>query len=334
MSVSTVQDVGRPLITIAITCYNAEDTIQRAVESALNQTWRRREIVIVDDGSTDGSRTILRKLERTHPELRVIAHEENSGFPSALNTVLSEARGVFVAFLDDDDASVPSRVVRQYQRIVEYEAKHPGATILCYSNRDVVEAGNLNPSMRLLGIGRVPVEPFGPQVADYVLGLSRGDGRHCWGRFGSCTLMARTQALRDLGSFDARFRRCAELDFAVRAALAGSHFISVDAPLVTQYLTPTADKAGEVRLRYRLLLVEKHRDYLKQKRSYAGAWCYVHARFHRSRHGRWRLWYLAALIVFPWRVSLRRIRGSSMLARLRPVPDGPRRPDRQHRLVR
>lgn len=76
-----------------------------------------------------------------------------------------------MAFLDDDDASVPTRVVRQYQRIVGYEAKHPGATILCYSNRDVVEAGNQSPSMRLLGIGRVPVEPFGPQVADYVLGL-------------------------------------------------------------------------------------------------------------------------------------------------------------------
>jgi glycosyltransferase involved in cell wall biosynthesis len=41
MSVSTVQDVGRTLITIAITCYNGEDTIQRAVESALNQTWKK-----------------------------------------------------------------------------------------------------------------------------------------------------------------------------------------------------------------------------------------------------------------------------------------------------
>lgn len=175
MSVSTVQDVGRPLITIAITCYNGEDTIQRAVESALNQTWRRREIVIVDDGSTDGSRTIVRKLERTHPELRVNAHEENSGFPSALNTVLSEARGVFVAFFDDDDASVPTRVVRQYQRIVGYEAKHPGATISCYSNRDVVEAGNQSPSMRLLGIGRVPVEPFGPQVRGLCTGSFTGE---------------------------------------------------------------------------------------------------------------------------------------------------------------
>jgi glycosyltransferase involved in cell wall biosynthesis len=68
MSVSTVQDVGRPLITIPITCYNGEDTIQRAVESALNQTWRRREIVIVDDGSTDGSLWAAHDYCRCVPE--------------------------------------------------------------------------------------------------------------------------------------------------------------------------------------------------------------------------------------------------------------------------
>ena len=264
----------------------------------------------------------MRKLERTHPELRVNAHEENSGFPIALNTVLSEARGVFVAFFDDDDASVPTRVVRQYQRIVGYEAEsfqvQPSRAT---SNRDVVEAGNQSPSSVFSVSVACPWNRLGPRSRIMYWVFYRGDGRHCWGRFGSCTLMARTQALRDLGSFDARFRRCAELDFAVRAALAGSHFISVDAPLVTQYLTPTADKAGEVRLRYRLLLVEKHRAYLKEKRCYAGAWCYMHARFHRTRHGRWRLWYLAALVLFPWRVSLRRITGSSVLRRLRPVPE-------------
>ncbi len=145
----------------------------------------------------------MRKLERTHPELRVNAHEENSGFPIALNTVLSEARGVFVAFFDDDDASVPTRVVRQYQRIVGYEAKHPGATISCYSNRDVVEAGNQSPSMRLLGIGRVPVEPFGPQVADYVLGLLQGR---------RSSLLGKIRKLHtygpDAGSARPRFLRC------------------------------------------------------------------------------------------------------------------------------
>ena len=51
-----------------------------------------------------------------------------------------------------------------------------------------------------------------------------------------------------------------------------------------------------------------------------GAWCYMHAQFHRSRTAGWRLWYLAALVLFPWDVSRGRIKGSSVLARLRLLP--------------
>jgi glycosyltransferase involved in cell wall biosynthesis len=314
-------DSVRPLITIALTCYDAEQTIVRAVESAVAQTWPEREILVVDDGSTDRSVTLLGKLEQTRRDVRVIRHESNGGVPEARNTLLAQARGTFIAFLDDDDASVPARIEQQYRRIVEYESAHPGVNVLCYSNRDVVQAGDSRPTSQRLGIGRLSPSPSGPIVADYVLGLVKDDGLHQWGMLGSCTLMARTQTLRELGGFDVRFRRCAELDLAVRAALGGAHFISVDAPLVTQYLTPTVDKAGDADLRYRLLLLEKHRRYLEDERSYLGAWCYMHAQFHRGRHRRWRLWYVAALVLFPWRLSRERLRRSSLLARLplRPV---------------
>lgn len=321
MSVGSGRDAVRPLITIGMTCYEAEDTIRRAVESALAQTWTAREIIIVDDGSADGSATVVEEIGRTHDEIRLIRHGENRGVAEARNTVLAHARGTFIAFFDDDDESTPDRLEHQYRRIVEYEQHHPGAPVFCYANRLVVPPGKREPTFERHGIGRVPPEPSGPIAADYVLGVLRDDGKHSWGMLGSGTLMARTEAFRVLGGFDGSFRRRAELDLAVRAAFAGAHFISVDAPLVTQHLTPTADNAGDAQLRYRLLLVEKHRDYLKEKRCYAGAWCYMHARFHRPRHGWWRLWYLAALILFPWRVSLQRIRGSSVLARLRLVPE-------------
>ena len=309
-----------PLITFGITCYNARDSIRGAVESALTQTWPVREIIVVDDASTDGSDRVLQRLVRAHSEVRVVRHGVNRGFPSALNTLVAQARGTFIALFDDDDESVPDRVCRQYRRIINYEATHPGASVLCYSNRNVVPAGAQEVDFGRLGIGRQPPEPNGPVVADYVLGLMKDDGRHCWGMFGSCTLMGRTETLRGLGGFDQRFRRCAELDLAVRAALGGAHFISVDAPLVTQHLTPSADKAGKVDLQYRLLLLEKHKAFLTQKRAYVGAWCYMHAQFYSGRDWRWRLWYLAALACFPWRLSRERLRQSSLLARLGLVP--------------
>jgi glycosyltransferase involved in cell wall biosynthesis len=310
----------QPLITVGITCYEAERTIERAVTSALAQTWREREILIVDDGSTDRSATLLAELERRHKEIRLIRHRSNRGVAEARNTLLTHASGTFIAFFDDDDESVPDRLEQQYRRLLEYESTHPAATVFCYANRDVVQAGEHLPTSQRLGIGRQLPAPSGPIVADYVLGLMKDDGRHCWGMLGSCTLMARTQAFRALGGFDGRFRRCAELDLAVRAALEGAHFISVDAPLVTQYLTPTADKGGNAELQYPLLLVKKHRGYLKEKKCYAGAWCYMHARFYSWSRQWWRLWYLAALICFPRHVSWERIKRSSLLARLRMAP--------------
>jgi glycosyltransferase involved in cell wall biosynthesis len=317
---SSAPEAAPPLITIAITCYDAEDTIWRAVESASAQTWSEREIIVVDDGSTDGSIALLSELARKHPEMRVVRHGSNRGVPEARNTLLAEATGTLIAFFDDDDESGPERLEQQHRRIVEYESVHPGATVLCYSDRAVVEAGAMHPTSQRLGIGRLPPSPSGTIVADYILGLFKDDGHHSWGMLGSGTLMARTQALRDLGGFDDRFRRCAELDLAVRAALEGAHFVSVKKPLVTQHLTLSADKAGDADLRYRLLLVEKHRRYLKEKRCYLGARCYIHARFHRERKLRWRLWYLAALMCSPWRLSKERVKRSALLARLRLLP--------------
>jgi len=310
----------RPLLSIAITCYNAEGTIGRAVACALSQTWVPREVVVVDDGSTDGSARLLSELERTNDELRLIRHETNRGVAEARNTLLADAKGTFIAFFDDDDESSPDRLEKQYQRLSDYESNHRQATVLCYSNRVIVRAGDRRPGPEPVGIGRLEPAPAGPIVADYVLGLVKDDGRHSWGMLGSGTLMARTDVLRDLGGFDARFRRCAELDLAVRAALRGAHFISVDAPLVRQYLTPSVDKAGKADLRYRLLLLKKHKTYLKEQRSYVGAWCYMHAQFYCGHNWRWRLWYLAALVFFPWRLSRERLRQSSLLARLGLVP--------------
>ncbi len=304
-----------PLVTVGIPCFNAEDTIRRAVESVLKQTWSRREIVIVDDASTDGSRTILEELQREQPEIRVFWRERNRGFPEAANTMLAEARGEFIAFLGDDDESAPQRLEMQHRRLIDYEAAHPGAIVLCYSGREVVPVGAKTPEFQHRGIGGMPPEPYGSIVVDHVLGLVKDDGRS-WGRVGSGTLMARTEALRSLGGFDGRFRRASDLDLAIRSALAGAHFISVDAPLIIQHMTETADKSGKAKLRYRLLLVKKYKGYLKERRSYIGARCYMRARFYNGMRWRWRVWYLAALVCFPWSVSREHLRRSSLLVRL------------------
>jgi len=130
-----------PLITAGLTCFNAHDTIVRAVKGALAQTWPNFEILVVDDCSTDGSWVVLEQLAREHSEVRLIRHERNRGFPAALNTLVQHAHGEFVAFFDDDDESVPDRLATQVDRIVSYEAARDAQLVLCYSSRNVVRIG-------------------------------------------------------------------------------------------------------------------------------------------------------------------------------------------------
>lgn len=302
----------QPLITIGITCFNAKDTIQRSVQSALHQTWRNFEILLVDDGSSDGSWDIIQSLKTAYPNIRLLRHETNSGFPCALNTLLQHAKGEFIAFFDDDDESLPERLEQQYQRIITYEETHEDAIVFCYSNRDVVRSGETTPTFKRRGIGRTPPEPSGPIVADYILGLLKEDRYHCWGMFGSCTLMARTESFRQLGGFDPQFRRCTELDFATRAAFLGAHFISVDSTLITQHLTDTPDKSGKTDLIFRLLLLKEHKAYLKSRRAYWGAVAKTHAKFYQASRVRRILCYAFALILFPWPITREMIKHSGL----------------------
>jgi glycosyltransferase involved in cell wall biosynthesis len=296
-----------PLITIAITCYNAEDTIRRAVLSAIRQTWPNREILILDDCSTDRSWTIIQGLMKQFPELRAMRHRDNRGVAAAYNTLLYAARGEFIAYFDDDDESATHRIEAQYERIAAYETAHPSCFVLCFSHRHDVPPGGA-PVIQKLGIGHSAPEPYGSIVADYFLGLGKS-GPFCWGSAGSAVLMARTATIRMIGGADAEFKRATDTELWVRAALKGAHFISVDVPLLRRYITEGSEKAGNVNHQYQRMKLRKYKDYLKSKRCYWGAVANLHAASEhtKGRHRRGHVWRALALLLFPWWVSRQRI---------------------------
>ncbi len=269
------------LVTIGVTCFNAEDTIAAAVKSACAQDWPRVEILVVDDASGDRSPEIVASLAEADSRIRVIRHERNRGYAAALNTIVAEAKGEFVAIFDDDDVSVPERITRQWQRLIAYEESAGTRRVLCYSNRNV-QAPDGTPDGTVKAIGRKAPEPHGVDVADFLL-WHRQDPAFVWGQFGSCTLFARRQTLIEAGGFDEEFRRSAEWDFAIRLALMGGHFIAVNDSLVTMRKTPTADKAGGIVLENALRLRHKHRDYLRSHHLYRASLAMARARFHYAR---------------------------------------------------
>ncbi|NGP18550.1 glycosyltransferase family 2 protein [Devosia aurantiaca] len=124
-------------VTIGITCFNARDTIGRAIASALAQDWPEIEVLIVDDASIDDSAAVVEAAIVAEPRARLIRLAANGGPSVARNALLAGARGDFIVFFDDDDESLPQRVRRQIEAIEEFEAQHGGLPVACYAGGSV-----------------------------------------------------------------------------------------------------------------------------------------------------------------------------------------------------
>src|SRR5258705_12191269 len=101
-------DIMKPLVSVLVDTYNQERYIEQAIVSVLEQDFPPDdyEIVVVDDGSTDGTREIVRKFE---PRVRLL-RKDNGGQASAFNAAVPELRGEIIAFLDGDDWFAPAKL--------------------------------------------------------------------------------------------------------------------------------------------------------------------------------------------------------------------------------
>jgi len=260
-----------PLVTIGLTCFNCEKTIERALKSAINQDWKNKEIILIEDCSTDSSTTILSKLKSQYPQVQIIYNSKNCGLAHNENLIVKKAKGDFIAFFDGDDESQINRISKQYERFLEYQTRHPDSEIFVYSNRNVVPIHDVKKRFTSFAIGRKSPEPYGKIVADYILSVKKKSDKFCWGMFGSCTIFTKTSYIKNLNGFDEDFKRAAELDFAIRGAMKGYHFISVNESLITQHLTFGEYKTLKKDLLFRKKLVKKHKKYLCQNFLYTSS---------------------------------------------------------------
>lgn len=95
--------VTSPLISVIIPAFNAEDTIERAVESVLNQNYKNLEVIVVDDASTDSTSKKVRLLIKKDPRVRLMKRRKNQGVSAARNVGIKKSRGSWFVTLDDDD---------------------------------------------------------------------------------------------------------------------------------------------------------------------------------------------------------------------------------------
>jgi glycosyltransferase involved in cell wall biosynthesis len=97
-------------VSVLVPAYNAERWIGSALESALNQSWPKIEIIVVDDGSRDGTLSVAKRYENERVK---IIKQENRGAAAARNSALLEAQGDFIQYLDADDLLSPEKVEEQ-----------------------------------------------------------------------------------------------------------------------------------------------------------------------------------------------------------------------------
>ena len=106
--------IVRPTVSVVIPTYNRARLLARALDSVLHQTWADFEMLIVDDGSTDGTAAVV--AARADARVRYLRQPANGGVSAARNRGLREARGEFIAFLDSDDEWFPAKLERQLAR--------------------------------------------------------------------------------------------------------------------------------------------------------------------------------------------------------------------------
>jgi glycosyltransferase involved in cell wall biosynthesis len=178
-----------------IPVYNGERFLAEAIESALSQTYPAIELIVVDDGSTDGTPVVIERFGTSVQSLQ----QENTGVSNARNAGIAIARGDLIALLDADDIWLPDKIDRQVGAL----RAHPQAGLV-FCGYTVVDE-DLRPRFR------VPA-PRARRRIERALALD------AWGIGFACTAMVPKAVIEQIGGFSSDLSTSADLEFSVRVA--------------------------------------------------------------------------------------------------------------------
>lgn len=193
-----------PSYDVVVPCHNRADVVGEAVDSVTRQSHPPARVIVVDDGSSDGTAAVLRDLEGRHPSVRALALPRNCGVGHARNAGIAACASEWIAFLDDDDVWVPGAAaallggsaIRKADVIV-------GAFARVFPN------GGVGPSECGWDGGDIRMRLRGGGVVDTSWSIVRQDAVHA------------------VGGFDPSFRTCEDWDFFVRVAATGARFVRI-----------------------------------------------------------------------------------------------------------
>lgn len=203
-------ELNELLVSVVMSCYNAERWLAESIESVLVQTWRDFEFIIVDDGSQDGTLRILKEFAERDERILLVV-KENTGLTDSLNIGISKACGKWIARIDADDLCSPNRLERQ----------------LSYANTDS--------RLVFIGAGLIEINEHGDDGKAYFYPEKHS---HLFNNLITSkrfvphsSAFFRADAFRQVGGYRPRIRRSQDHDLWLRLSKVG-RFACLPEPLV------------------------------------------------------------------------------------------------------
>lgn len=200
-----MKSTATPLISVITPFLNVESFFAETIESVLQQEYTNWELLLIDDGSTDGSTEIALNYVQKYPEkIAYYAHElhANKGASASRNLGVKHARGNMLAFLDSDDIWLPKKLKSQLKILEQY----PQVTVLCEATKFWYSWFNPNLQDVVLQLG-APQDQlyYPPQLAKQLYPLGKGY------TFCTCALIMKKDVFDKFGGFDETFTEVNQL---------------------------------------------------------------------------------------------------------------------------
>ncbi len=228
-----------PTVSVLIPAHNRRDVLSRAIASVLNQTFSDFELLVVDDGSTDGTVAFVRGI--ADPRIRLLCLGSNHGVGRARNAGIQAARGGLVAFLDSDDEWLPGKLERQVARFRDATDQRVGV-VYCrcaaYEHATQRERGHRHPLYE----------------GDVFLRLLGG-----WQPPTASVVMVDRATLARVGAFDEAVPYAEDYDLWLRLAQASVHFLGVDEVLAIKHDSEGWQLSADPAIRARALRILRAR---------------------------------------------------------------------------
>jgi glycosyltransferase involved in cell wall biosynthesis len=230
-----------PFVSILIPCYNAERWVRQAIQSCLDQTYPHKEVIVVDDGSTDGSLTVIKSFG----DAIRMETGPNRGGNAARNRLLALSRGEWTQYLDADDYLLPDKIERQMLCV----AAHPEV--------DVVYSPLI---LRTEATGQevtTTIPCADDPIANYL----------SWSGFSTISILLRRATLETLGRWNESQQVCQEHEMISRLIVGGARFeLCQHAGAIYRFhhASTISTRSRENTFRQRMLLTDRMAKYLQE----------------------------------------------------------------------